>query len=263
MILTYAKRRRESSLAPFGTRRRVRTDMGYRFEKKVPPYGTATIDGDVDQSPRGIGGELDTSQEVPGGRTANGVAVSQSIQWSSEYHDPELALVYYNYRYYNPQDGRWTRRDYLPVRYEHNSYRFAINATTTYIDIYGLFAAEAAVASGFVAANGAAASAVASAAAAAAPVVVVVGIVALTVWGVYTIVNNIEDDATVDEIESVEVTNTTFNYTECEIWCRKNYYACLNIKYYNKGCPLSAWIECNAAYDACLFGCSMGKWPTE
>ena len=45
MILTYAKRRRESSLAPFGTKRRVRTDMGHRFEKKVPPYGTATTDG--------------------------------------------------------------------------------------------------------------------------------------------------------------------------------------------------------------------------
>ena len=319
MILTYAKRRRKSCLAPFGAKRRVRVNMGRCLEKKVEVNGGITlhegyiyhdylqiacvdlqkpfqaakryITWDPTQSaatrplaiqqgkewytyawdlPKNIiaiftpSGTLSTTYTyTPFGKVSVVGDVTQSIQWSSEYHDPELALVYYNYRYYNPQDGRWTRRDYLPVRYEHNSYRFAINATTTYIDIYGLFAAEAAVASGFVAANGAAASAVASAAAAAAPVVVVVGIVALTVWGVYTIVNNIEDDATVDEIESVEVTNTTFNYTECEIWCRKNYYACLNIKYYNKGCPLSAWIECNAAYDACLFGCSMGKWPTE
>ena len=35
----------------------------------------------------------------------------QSIQWSSEYHDTELALVYYNYRHYNPTDGRWLGRD--------------------------------------------------------------------------------------------------------------------------------------------------------
>lgn len=35
----------------------------------------------------------------------------QPIQWSSEYYDDELALVYYNYRYYNPEDGRWTQRD--------------------------------------------------------------------------------------------------------------------------------------------------------
>ena len=26
-------------------------------------------------------------------------------------HDEELALVYYNYRYYNPKDGRWINRD--------------------------------------------------------------------------------------------------------------------------------------------------------
>ncbi|CDB56448.1 putative uncharacterized protein [Akkermansia muciniphila CAG:154] len=28
-------------------------------------------------------------------------------------HDEELALVYYNYRYYNPKDGRWINRDPL------------------------------------------------------------------------------------------------------------------------------------------------------
>ncbi len=37
--------------------------------------------------------------------------VTQCIQWSSEMYDAELGLVYYNYRYYNPLDGRWTRRD--------------------------------------------------------------------------------------------------------------------------------------------------------
>ena len=196
MILTYTKRRRESSLAPFGTKRRVRTDMGHRFEKKVPPYGFA------------------------------------------------------------PTDGRWTRRDYLPVQYEHNSYRFAKNATTIYIDVYGLFAAEAAAASGIFAANGAAA-------AAAAPVVVVVGIIALAIWGVYTIVNNIADDATVDEIESIEATKDCFPYDKCERWCTDIYHACLNREYYNKGCPPSGWVKCNVAKDACILGCSMGKWPTE
>ena len=42
--------------------------------------------------------------------TAEGDVI-QPIQWSSEYHDAETDLVYYNYRYYNPRDGRWTRRD--------------------------------------------------------------------------------------------------------------------------------------------------------
>lgn len=62
-----------------------------------------------------LGGGLDTSQEVPEGRTANGVAVSHPLQWSSEYHDTETALIYYNYRYYNPTDGRWTRRDPIGI----------------------------------------------------------------------------------------------------------------------------------------------------
>ncbi len=47
-----------------------------------------------------------------GSVTANG-NVTQPIQWSSEYNDSELGLVYYNYRHYNPSDGRWTGRDPL------------------------------------------------------------------------------------------------------------------------------------------------------
>ena len=35
----------------------------------------------------------------------------QPVQWSGEMHDEEPALVYYNYRYYNPRDGRWINRD--------------------------------------------------------------------------------------------------------------------------------------------------------
>ena len=31
---------------------------------------------------------------------------AQPIQWSSEYNDEELGLVYYNYRHLNPHDGR-------------------------------------------------------------------------------------------------------------------------------------------------------------
>ena len=37
--------------------------------------------------------------------------MEQTIQWSSEFNDTELGLVYYNYRHYNPMDGRWIGRD--------------------------------------------------------------------------------------------------------------------------------------------------------
>ncbi len=33
------------------------------------------------------------------------------FRFSSEYHDNTLGLVYYNYRHYNPLDGRWCGRD--------------------------------------------------------------------------------------------------------------------------------------------------------
>ena len=35
----------------------------------------------------------------------------QSVQWSSEYYDSELDLVYDNYRHYNLNEGRWINRD--------------------------------------------------------------------------------------------------------------------------------------------------------
>ena len=47
-----------------------------------------------------------------GSVTASG-SVGQPIQWSSEYDDTELGLVYYNYRHYNPADGRWTQFDVM------------------------------------------------------------------------------------------------------------------------------------------------------
>lgn len=47
-----------------------------------------------------------------GAVTATG-DVSQPIQWSSEFYDSELALVYYNFRHYNPADGRWVSRDFV------------------------------------------------------------------------------------------------------------------------------------------------------
>ena len=48
---------------------------------------------------------------TPYGEVAAEGDVTQPIQWSSEYNDEELGLVYYNYRHLNPRDGRWISRD--------------------------------------------------------------------------------------------------------------------------------------------------------
>ena len=58
------------------------------------------------------------------------------FRFSSEYHDDTLGLVYYNYRHYNPIDGRWCGRD--PVENLVNNVLFLINAPLSYIDILGL-----------------------------------------------------------------------------------------------------------------------------
>ncbi len=71
-----------------------------------------------------------------GSVTASGI--DQPIQWSSEHYDAELALVYYNYRHYNPADGRWINRDPIAERGGYNLYGFVNNNPFKYIDIYGL-----------------------------------------------------------------------------------------------------------------------------
>ena len=63
-------------------------------------------------------------------------STTQPIQWSSEFYDSELGLVYYNYRHYNPVDGRWMSYDLIEDYMEHNSYR--IKNTIHLFDTLGL-----------------------------------------------------------------------------------------------------------------------------
>ena len=42
----------------------------------------------------------------PYGQAASTGSLVQPVQWSGEMHDDDFALVYYNYHYYNPKDGR-------------------------------------------------------------------------------------------------------------------------------------------------------------
>ena len=64
--------------------------------------------------------------------------VEQPIQWSSEFHDEETGLVYYNWRYYNPLNGRWGRREPIYGHFYYNNYIYILNKTVSKIDILGL-----------------------------------------------------------------------------------------------------------------------------
>ena len=52
-------------------------------------------------------------------------------------HDDDLALVDYNYRYYNPKDGRWINRDPITEQGGWNLYAFVGNTPSLKTDILG------------------------------------------------------------------------------------------------------------------------------
>lgn len=57
----------------------------------------------------------------------SGVESLNMFRFSSEYLDKELGLIYYNYRHYNPQDGRWLSREPLGEKGSINLYSFLNN----------------------------------------------------------------------------------------------------------------------------------------
>ena len=67
--------------------------------------------------------------------TANG-NVTQPIQWSSEYYDAELGLVYYNYRHYCLEIGAWLSKDSIEEQGGYNLYTYNANPVAN-IDIKG------------------------------------------------------------------------------------------------------------------------------
>lgn len=73
-----------------------------------------------------------------GAVTASG-NVTQPFQWSSEMYDDELDLVYYNYRYYNPADGRWINRDPIAEDGGWNLYVFLSNSPFLKYDSLGMW----------------------------------------------------------------------------------------------------------------------------
>ena len=64
--------------------------------------------------------------------------LDQPVQWSSEMNDKELALAYYNYRYYNPSDGRWINRNPIAEQGGWDLYGFVKNNPIVNIDGLGL-----------------------------------------------------------------------------------------------------------------------------
>jgi RHS repeat-associated protein len=67
------------------------------------------------------------------------LADENPFRFSSEYFDDESGLVYYNFRYYSPELGRWLSRDPIGERGWENLYIFIRNNPINGIDKYGLW----------------------------------------------------------------------------------------------------------------------------
>ena len=66
-------------------------------------------------------------------------AASNPFRFSSEYADDALGLVYYNYRHYNPLDGRWIGRDIASAIAGLNNYAFVDNQILQRFDVVGAY----------------------------------------------------------------------------------------------------------------------------
>lgn len=85
----------------------------------------------------GSNGYINTSYNyTPFGSVSASGSVSQPIQWSSEFHDLELGMIYYNWRYYNTILSRWNSFDKIE-KLDYNKYGYCGN-NMQHFDILGL-----------------------------------------------------------------------------------------------------------------------------
>ena len=66
------------------------------------------------------------------------VNLENNFGFSSEFYDSEMALCYYNYRHYNPLDGRWINHDLIEEQGGLNLYGMIGNNTVRKWDYLGL-----------------------------------------------------------------------------------------------------------------------------
>ena len=85
------------------------------------------------------GADISTYVYTPFGALENPVGGDENpFRFSSEYADDETGLVYYNYRYYSPQLGRWIKRDSIEEEGGVNLYGYVANSPIDRFDYLGM-----------------------------------------------------------------------------------------------------------------------------
>lgn len=75
-------------------------------------------------------------------RATGPLAFANPFRFSTKYQDDETGLLYYGYRYYDPDTGRWLNRDPIAERGGLNLYTFVHNNPLDIVDILGLSCRE-------------------------------------------------------------------------------------------------------------------------
>ncbi len=75
---------------------------------------------------------------TPYGEVTSSGNTAQPLQWSSEFFDNEIKLVYYHFRNYNPLCGRWIERDPHYKLNNYNLYCICYNSLIAFYDRLGL-----------------------------------------------------------------------------------------------------------------------------
>jgi RHS repeat-associated protein len=82
---------------------------------------------------------VDSADYGPFGELTQSPATEHSPFWfSSKYWDQESGFLYYGYRYYNPETGRWINRDPIEEDGGENLYHFTFSNPINWIDDTGL-----------------------------------------------------------------------------------------------------------------------------
>ncbi len=121
-----------------GSPSQVCSGLGGWLLKPHPAYGL-DLPKNITEVYGTNGGIKTAYTYTPYGLVTSTGSVTQPLQWSSEYADTDLALVYYNYRHYTPLDGRWTGRDPIAEAGGYNLNIYASNLPLNAWDNLGLF----------------------------------------------------------------------------------------------------------------------------
>ncbi len=104
-------------------------------------YATCDGNGNVSEYIDGAGTTVAHYEYDPFGKIVaetGTMATDFEFRFSTKYTDSETGLLYYGYRYYDPETGRWINRDPIEELGGTNLYGFVSNEPTSWIDRLGL-----------------------------------------------------------------------------------------------------------------------------